>query len=134
MSVYALDANIVSYYLKENALVIGHIEEALIAGDEIVIGPIAYYEVRRGLLALGSPERLRKFERFCQMFSVGRLDNQILDTAADIYVDLRKQGRIIADADILIAAYCINNSFTLVTGNVKHFEYVQNLHFVDWTN
>jgi len=133
MSVFVLDANIVTFYLKENRRVIENIERTVIAGDELLVAPIAYYEVRRGLLAIGSVRRMKKFEDFCVMFAVGQLDNSILDISADIYVKLRTIGRIIDDADILIAAFCISHGFTLVTNNIKHFDNITGLNMVDWT-
>jgi len=133
MNVYVLDANIVSFYLKENDSVINHITRSLSAGEEILIAPIAYYEVRRGLLAIGSTRRMNEFDRLCEMLTVGRLDNDILDIAADIYNDLRKIGRITDDADIFIAAFCKHHDFILVTNNTKHFENIAGLNIVDWT-
>jgi predicted nucleic acid-binding protein len=132
MSVYVLDANVVSYYLKENAQVIQSIETTLLAGDEIQIAPIAYYEVKRGLMVIGSPKRMEKFNSFCDMFSVGRFDNRVLDFAADIYVEQRKKGKTTDDADIFIAAFCKRNGFTLVTNNTKHFEHLDGLTIVNW--
>jgi predicted nucleic acid-binding protein len=52
MSVYALDSNIVSFYLKGNKTVIENIEKAIGGDHGIVITPIAYYEVKRGLLLI----------------------------------------------------------------------------------
>lgn len=132
MSVYVLDANIVSYYLKGNSAVVGNIDNALAAGDDLIIAPIAYYEVRRGLLAIGSKRRMDEFSRFCNMLAVGRLDNSILDTAADIYDELRKAGRLTDDADIFIAAFCRYHGFKLVTNNIKHFNSISGLDVIDW--
>lgn len=39
MSVYALDSNIISFYLRENASVIENIEKAISNGNVIVIPP-----------------------------------------------------------------------------------------------
>jgi len=132
MSVYVLDANIVSYYLKENEYVKKNMENALLTGDELIISPIAYYEVRRGLLAVGSEKRMLKFEQFCQMFAVGQLNNSILDTATEIYVELQKKGRLVGDDDIFIAAFCKYYGFVLVTNNVKHFDNISDLRIFDW--
>ena len=133
MSVFALDANIVSAYLKGNSHVINNIEQAVTSGDDILIAPIAYYEVRRGLQAIGSVNRMGKFEDLCRMFAVGRFDNGMLDIAADIYVELRAIGRITDDADIFIAAFCRRHGFTLVTNNIRHFEKIADLNVIDWT-
>jgi predicted nucleic acid-binding protein len=119
--------------MKDHELVLDNVERALAADDEILIAPVAYYEVRRGLLVLGSAKKMQKFERLCESFSVGRFDNSILDTATEIYAELRKIGRIIDDADIFIAAFCRHHGFYLVTNNTKHFENIPGLELFDWT-
>ncbi|MCL2615547.1 MAG: type II toxin-antitoxin system VapC family toxin [Dehalococcoidia bacterium] len=132
MSAIVIDTNIISFYLREDRHVIDNIEKALIAGDELIIAPIAYYEIRRGLVAVNSVKRLIKFEHLCEVFPVGKLDNAILDIAADIYVELKGKGSLINDADILIAAFCKQHGFTLVTNNIKHFESISGLPLLNW--
>jgi len=51
--IYALDSNIVSYILKEDAKVVSRYRQALNDDCEIAIPPIVYYEIQRGLLAKG---------------------------------------------------------------------------------
>lgn len=108
MTIYVLDTNIVSFYLKGNETVENNIISALANGDNILVAPIAYYEIKRGLLAIGSQKRLSEFENFCQLFGIGQLDNSVLDTAAKIYAEQRRLGYMIEDADIFIAAFCKN--------------------------
>jgi len=55
--IYALDSNIVSYTLKEDAKVVAQYRQALKDDCEMAIPPIVYFEVQRGLLA----KRLTKF-------------------------------------------------------------------------
>ncbi|MDR1422382.1 MAG: PIN domain-containing protein [Coriobacteriales bacterium] len=132
MSNYALDANTISYYLRENAGVIEKLSAAIVNGDLVVVAPIAYYEVKRGLVAIGSTKRQAKLEEFCSLFPVGQSDVAVFDKAAEIYKQLKDDKAIIEDADILIAAFCKRYGFTLVTHNVKHFGRVTGLNFVDW--
>jgi len=49
------------------------------------------------------------------------VDIAIWKRAASIWAALRKMGKIVGDADILIAACCLENGYTLVTYNTKHF-------------
>ena len=60
------------------------------------------------------------------------MDKETGEIAAYIYAKLQKRGRLIEDADLLIAAYCIQNDYTLVTNNSKHFENIDTLQFVNW--
>ena len=132
MSVFVLDSNILSFYLRQNQLIIKKVQNTLAGGDEVLIGPIAYYEVKRGLLAIKAEKRLKEFSTLCKILGVGQLDNSLLDIAVDIYRELRDKKQTIEDADILTAAFCICHDFTLVTHNIKHFEYISDLHYCNW--
>jgi len=133
MIIYVLDTNIISFYLKGNVAVENNIIRALANGDKILVAPIAYYEIKRGLLAVNSQKRLKEFDDFCQLFGIGLLDNSILDIAANIYAEQRRMGYIMEDADIFIAAFCKNQSFALVTNNTKHFTHISGLKLIDWS-
>ena len=93
MNVYVLDTNIISFYLRGNEMVKNNIVKALNNGDSIIIAPIAYYEIKRGLLAIDATNRLIEFERLCDLFGIGQLDNNILDVAAGIYAELKRMKR-----------------------------------------
>ena len=105
MRVYVLDTNIISFYLKGNEVVADNIVRALANGDSILVAPIAYYEIKRGLIAVGAKKRLKEFDNFCELVGVGQLDNSVLDVAANIYAEQRQLGRMMEDADIFIAAF-----------------------------
>jgi len=132
VSVFVLDSNIVSFYLRQNQQIINKVQDTLLAGHEILIGPIAYYEVKRGLLAIKAERRLMEFTALCKVLGVGQLDNSLLDFAADIYSELREKRQTIEDADILTAAFCKLHDFTLVTHNTKHFQIIAGLQYCDW--
>jgi len=132
LSVFVLDSNIVSFYMRQNEQVIQKVKNVLLEGHEVLISPIAYYEVKRGLLAIKAEKRLQEFSALCNTLGVGQLDNSILDWAADIYRQLRENKNTVEDADILTAAFCKNHNFILVTHNVKHFEIISGLRYCDW--
>lgn len=56
--------------------------------------------------------------------------------AAEIYASLRirleREGRRLADPDLMIAAICLSRDLTLVTGNVRHFSRVPDLRVENW--
>jgi len=133
VSVFVLDSNILSFYLRQNQQIIQKVQSTLLEGHEVLIGPIAYYEVKRGLMAIKAEKRLMEFAALCKTLGVGQLDNTLLDYAAEIYNELRHKKQIIEDADILTAAFCKKHNFTLVTHNTKHFEGISGLLHCDWT-
>jgi predicted nucleic acid-binding protein len=132
VSTYALDSNIISFYLKGNTTVIANIEKATIDDHTIVIPPIVYYEVKRGLLLIGADKQLRKLETLCTLFPVGEFGDYLLEESIKIYVQERKAKRNTEDADIFIAAFCIHNNYTLVTDNIKHFQNITGLNSINW--
>jgi predicted nucleic acid-binding protein len=132
MSIYALDSNIISFYLRGNTIVIKNIEEAIGNGHNIVIPPLVYYEVKRGLMLINATKQMKKFETLCELFPVGELGDYLLEEAITIYIQERKAGRNTEDADIFIATFCIHNNYILVTDNIKHFHNITDLHSVNW--
>jgi len=61
------------------------------------------------------------------------MGNYLLEEAIKVYVQERRAKRNTEDADILIAAFCLHNSYILVTDNTKHFQDIADLHLVNWT-
>jgi tRNA(fMet)-specific endonuclease VapC len=57
---------------------------------------------------------------------------KVINIASDLYADLRKAGKTIGDADILIAAIVIKNRGILITNNKKHYEGIEGLKFENW--
>jgi tRNA(fMet)-specific endonuclease VapC len=132
LSVFILDSNIVSFYIRHDHNIVQKVNEVILAGHEVIISPIAYYEVKRGLQAVKAEKRLKEFKLLCKVFGVGQLDNSILDISSDIYCDLREKKQTVEDADILTAVFCISHGFTLVTNNTKDFVNISGLNYCDW--
>jgi len=134
MSGYAVDTNIVSFLLRGNRQLQGRIRQEANEGDGVVIPHITYYETKRGLIALGASTKLTAFNRLCGLLGVEEMDVKTLDKAADIYAALKSAGRLIEDADILIAAFCLAHDHTLITDNTRHFEHIEGLRLVNWVD
>jgi tRNA(fMet)-specific endonuclease VapC len=133
MNQFVLDTNIISFYLRGNQQIIQTIEEVRTRGDDIIIPPFAYYEIKRGLTFIGATRKLKYFEHFCMLMRVGNFENIQIETAIDIYIGLLKKGLNIDDADIFIAAFCKQYNGILVTNNTDHFRSIKGLALVDWT-
>lgn len=94
---------------------------------------ITRYEVVRGLIAAGASSRLKLFESFCGSCEIVPMEWPVLERAAQIWADLRRQGTMIDDIDILVAASALYRNWAVVTHNTKHFKYVAHLILIDWT-
>jgi predicted nucleic acid-binding protein len=130
---FALDSCMISFELKGNDTVTQNSDLAKQNGHIIEIPPVAYYEVKRGFMAINATRRLRDFAELCEKYTVGQMDNSILEEAASIYAELNPQGINIDDNDLFIAAYCKVHGLTLVTNNTKHFGVVSGLSLTDWS-
>jgi len=132
MSVYALDTNTVSYLLQKRERVTQKLSDTISQGHFVRIPPIVYYEIRRGLLYKNAISKNASFLDLYAELGIDSIDRNTLEIAARTYAYLRKSGQLIEDTDILIAAYCIRNDYILVTNNVKHFNTIRGLDYVNW--
>jgi len=128
---YALDTNIITYYLKGNADIQDKVDGEA-KNDNIVIPPFAFFEVKKWLMVINSKNKLQAFERLFEEYGIDSIDKTMLNLALSLYIKLRKSGIAIDDGDLLIAAYCIQNNFILVSNNIKHFEKIEGLQVVNW--
>ena len=130
---YLLDTNIVSYILKRRNLAVNRkLEQIRRLGEEVFISCITFYEIKRGLLALNATRQLADFNSLFQIYPILYLDNvEILETACRIHADLKKKGRPIQDADVLIAATAITLGLILVS-NDSDMSRVEGIDIENW--
>ena len=137
MIVYAFDANTISYLLRAEGNVAANFQkEILVANNPYVVPYIVAYEVKRWLHDKPTKQMWLFSQKFDAFFSAVEEDavmgGDVWDMASQIYINLKQAGQLIGDADILIAAYCIVNDYTLVTRNRRDFMRISNLKFVNW--
>ena len=132
MTDYLLDTNIVTAYLKRNAMVRQRIRDAESSGHPVRLNGIGYYETKRGLLAIDAPVQLAAVERLWRVLGVVMLDHAALDRAAELYASLRLRSHLIEDADLLRAVIALVSNMTLVTNNTAHFNRIEGLQLKDW--
>ncbi|MDR3108956.1 MAG: PIN domain-containing protein [Planctomycetaceae bacterium] len=133
MNAFAFDSNTISFYMRNHGTVVKRIDVARSRGDRLVIPSIVYYEVKRGLLYARASHKIQAFDFFCQSLIIESIDKRIAESAARIYALLKQAGRIVEDADILIGAYCVENDYTLITNNTKHYKNIPRLLIEDRT-
>ncbi|MDR0295349.1 MAG: PIN domain-containing protein [Prevotellaceae bacterium] len=128
---YLLDTNICIYFLRQNAKIV--YKMASLSANDLAISCFNLTELLYG--AYNSEyidknlERVRCFENTIE---VVQFDRKAVEIYAVIKSSLKKQGKLIDDFDILIAAVALSNELILVTNNVKHFERIPNLKTENW--
>ena len=129
---YALDTNTISYWIQNNKHISEQLNRTLRQGNTIIIPPTAYYEIRRGFKHKTSLGKEFAFSLICKSYEIGEMNLVAWEEAANIYAYTRIIGNPIEDTDILIAAFCVVNNYTLVTHNTKHFQGIKELYVEDW--
>ena len=129
--VYALDTNVVIALLRNNKAVSDKFD-AVVETEKIIIPPYVNFEILRGFQYVSAPKKQELYMDFCGRCPVEEMNAKAWEKAAAIYGDLLKKGLAIEDADLLIASFCIVNSYTLVTNNARHFERIEGLSIEDW--
>jgi tRNA(fMet)-specific endonuclease VapC len=130
--IYVLDSNIISYFIKGDSTVKEKMRVALEENHDFIISPITFYEIRRGFKHKPALRKEQIFNDICTYYPIGEMNISIWETAANIYGECKKTGKTIEDTDILIAAFCIVNNYTLVTCNEKHFINIDGLLWENW--
>jgi len=129
---YALDTNIIIDFLNREPSIIKQFNKTAISKTSMVIPSIVDYEVLRGFYHTPAPRKEAIYQIIRINCPVVEVNAAIWKRAASIWAMLRKTGHSIGDADILISAFCIENDYTLITHNTKHFKDINGLLLNDW--
>jgi len=131
MKNYCIDSDILIYFLKGNQKIIDKFIR--IPSYNLYITRINYTELLYG--AYNSErvkENLKKITLFLEKFNVLEYDKNSADIFAKLKSDLKKEGKVIADMDLMIASIALANNQTLVTNNLKHFQRIKKLKIERW--
>jgi predicted nucleic acid-binding protein len=123
---YLIDSDVIADWLQGKSIAVqlisglgnGHLAISIITYGEIYEG--IYYGSNRNAIETA----FRGFIRTTKVLPLSRLT---MERFAHIRGDLRKQGQLLADMDLLIAATAITHNLTLVTGNKRHFARIPGL-------
>jgi len=107
-------------------------EKAKASEARFIIPPFVDYEVRRGLMINPFPKRMKAYDTIGSNCTLGETARDEWVRAAKIYLELYTKRFTVKDADILIAAFCMENGYALVTANIKDFENIDGLQLVNW--
>ncbi len=127
-----LDTDILSELLKQHPLVLQRVRTYLAEHERLAFSIITRYELLRGLRAKQAWAQEAAFTLLCQSSLIFPLTDQIVDRAATLYGELYRQGALLPDADLLIAATALEAQCTLVTNNLAHFQRIPTLVIETW--
>ena len=129
--IYLIDTDIIIYSLKNYPTVKNNFRKH--SNDPKVISVITYGELVFGAQKSNDYHRnMAAVHRTSELFPILEITKAIIETYAGIKADLQRQGNIIDDMDLLIAATAITMNYTLVTNNERHFTRVPGLRIENW--
>jgi predicted nucleic acid-binding protein len=135
MNPCVLDTDILTEVFKgRNATVAAHAGAYLKDHGQFAVSAMTRFEVLRGLRHKQATKLLVDFEVLCSRLLVLPITDDVLDRAADLWVDARQGGHPQRDADLIIAASALVHRRELATGNVAHFQWISGLTIIDWRN
>jgi Predicted nucleic acid-binding protein, contains PIN domain len=100
--------------------------------DELSTTIISAYELLRGAYVSSNPEKnLAEVQELLSNLQVYDLTIYSCEEAARIYRELRQNGRLIGENDLLIAGIVKASGGTLLTRDA-HFKQVKGLNTIEW--
>jgi tRNA(fMet)-specific endonuclease VapC len=129
---YMLDTNICIYVLKNHSDKLRYKFKAI---KEICISSVTYGELCFGIENGDShlkKERWEQLEIFTQRLLVDPWDAEAGKHYGSIRAQLKKEGALIGNNDLLIAAHARSIDAVLITNNVREFNRVTDLTIENW--
>lgn len=129
---YMLDTNICIYVLKNHSDQLRHKFKAI---KEICISSVTYGELCFGIENGGNhlkKERWEQLDIFTQRLLIDPWDAGAGKHYGAIRAQLKKDGALIGNNDLLIAAHARSIDAVLVTNNVREFNRVPDLTIENW--
>lgn len=132
MNKAVLDTDTLSAVMRQDPAAISNTQAYLSSHSQLSISIVTRYEILHGLSAKNATSQAAAFHAMCQSMEVLPLTDEVVVRAASIYGNLHQTGQIVGDADILIAATCLENDCEIVTNNTSHFSRIPGLVVRNW--
>ena len=128
---FLLDTDTCVFWLRGRPAV--HARLAAVDPEALSISVITLAELRYGAACSTQPEpNHQAIDDFVSGVAVLTVDADIARAFGRIKAQLRRQGNLIEDFDLLLAATALANDMTLITNNTAHFDRVGGLTFDNW--
>jgi len=128
-----LDTDTLTLFHKRHPQVVRQAALHVRQYGHLIFSELSYYEITRGLKAIGATTQLAHFEQFSQAHRILPFSHHAAALAADIWSDLKRRGLLIGEVDTLIAGIALSESLAVATHNTAHFSRISGLQVVDWT-
>jgi tRNA(fMet)-specific endonuclease VapC len=128
---YLLDTDICIHWLRGQSAV--HRRLAAVGPEAICVSTITLAELYYGAeCSQKAAENHRAIDDFSSGVHVLGVNSDVARTFGEIKAQLRRQGGLIEDFDLALAATALAYGFILVTNNVSHFARIAGLIVENW--
>ena len=129
---YLIDTDRIIDFLKGDKKTVEKLTSLLDEG--LAVSVISLAELYEGVYGSDNPERrmngLNDFLTSVNVLEVNNEINEISGVFGKKRAALRKDGKLIDNFDLLIAATCLHYDLTLITNNTQHFERIEELNIL----
>jgi len=106
--------------------------ESLKDEDGLGLTLLTFYEFFKGIFVSGEFEDEKFLQELAETCLILTSSYETAKIGGQIYAALRKEGKLINDADILIASIVKAHDAVLVTNNEEHFSRIEGLKIENW--
>lgn len=129
--IYFLDTDILIEYFRGSKPIKRKIE-SLSEEDSIGLSWFTFYEFFKGIFVSGKLYEEKFLQGLAEACIILEASYEAARLGGEIYAALKKQGKLINDADILIASIVMANNAVLITNNEEYFSRVKGLKIENW--
>ncbi len=128
---YVIDSDMLIYFMKGQKEVVNAFIK--IAPSNLYTTRINYTELLYGAYNSDRVEKnLEKVKGFLAHFQILEFDQTASKIFAETKAQLKREGNLIQDMDLMIAAITMSKGYTLVSNNQKHFQRIKKLDLINW--
>ena len=120
-----LDSDVLIDFLRNDRATIEKINKLRDKQSSLYITSINSFEIFKGLT--NSKLSRKQIMEFLSNFNILNFDFQSSEKAAEIFNELKKEGKTIELPDVMIASIAIVNDESILTGNMDHFSRIKQL-------
>lgn len=129
---YLLDTNVISYWMRGDLHLIQKIKRY--SPSELSLSTVTLAEIYYGIekSPVKKKERRLKIEHIKSQLEIYPFNESAALKYGAIRAALERQGQIISERDLQIAAVALSNKLCVVTHNTKEFDRIAGLKVEDW--
>jgi len=129
--IYCLDTDILIEYFRGSEPIKKKVE-SLTEEDSVGLTWLTFYEFFKGIFVSGKLDEEKFLKGLAKTCVILEESYEAARIGGEIYATLKMRGKLINDADILIASIVKAHNAVLVTNNEKHFSRVEGLQIENW--